>query len=1013
MEAGRYTEALPYWAERYANLPPEEPAEERFFIAWQYGDCLGECGQPARAVALFREAEQMAIADLPAEDRLLLRAAICYHALEADMHDLSDRYFDANVAAWRAAGHTDLLYNLAHLRLHSNHEAAFDTMRIVLETAEEQGDTETLGYAYQTYAIFLLRSRAFDQALSLSQRLAGKLVDPDFQLLAALNELEVYYQRGQTRSFRKHWQKIRAQGWFERQGLDPVLAAQLRLAAAIFALQEDRLDEAEAHMQAGIKEVDDEIRETLLHTSRCYQAWVNFYHNERALPYYERALDLAAQLADPPTEWDIKVDYAIALYNLNRFAEVVELLEPILQPIRADGDWELLRRAIANLTRAAYSGGFSACHERTLAQWLALEDELPESEHFDYYFELGNSLCGIYQVELGYQLLLKARKNLAKEAHRHHGPAVEKALATAAFQMDRNQLALTHLDRVDPAAEDQNFQADYWLVRGNVLGELDQLEAAQTCYETAIALCGQRPDFEHHLSPAYCNLGLLHHGQGRFAEAEKYYQLGYAIDQRHQNASYLSVSLHNLGSLALDRGQYRTAEKYLRQTLEWIGRRYADNFRTDRRKYTSDNWTNTAEMLAEAWARLGRVGDAFRLIVYWQKLQSGLPLTELREQPLPRLTSTECLLCFAGIRRERLLLFWQIGSSIDWLAIDLRNYEVTDRDLLDKIEAYTEKLEQRDHQRRIRRFRTYWPDLLRYHHHRRQRPERYKSYRSKTIDRRLGQWVYGVLLRPVLQQLPDSITRLIILPDFLIGQTPLAILPTDSGEYLVDRYELTYFGGMRPEPVAASALSSLLIGATHYPASVVGHPSLPELTAGQAEAEGLRTVLPDLSDELNRTTAEDLERRGRNGSLATYRYIHCIAHADLDNQGEARLHLYDAAHRRISELRASSIAAWEIRADLVFLSACSTGTGTAFAGWGIDSIGQAFLTAGARSVITSLWPVADQATTHLSTLFYQLIADRPFAEALATLQRRCRTGQLGEHLREVYYWGGWCYWEQR
>jgi CHAT domain-containing protein len=69
--------------------------------------------------------------------------------------------------------------------------------------------------------------------------------------------------------------------------------------------------------------------------------------------------------------------------------------------------------------------------------------------------------------------------------------------------------------------------------------------------------------------------------------------------------------------------------------------------------------------------------------------------------------------------------------------------------------------------------------------------------------------------------------------------------------------------------------------------------------------------------------------------------------------------------------------------ELVTLSACDTGLGDAFAGEGVAGLNQAFLAAGARRVMLSLWKVPDRETSLLMQDFYTRYAngDDP-AEAL-------------------------------
>lgn len=100
--------------------------------------------------------------------------------------------------------------------------------------------------------------------------------------------------------------------------------------------------------------------------------------------------------------------------------------------------------------------------------------------------------------------------------------------------------------------------------------------------------------------------------------------------------------------------------------------------------------------------------------------------------------------------------------------------------------------------------------------------------------------------------------------------------------------------------------------------------------------------------------------------------IHIAAHgfADLADPDESALALAFGSNSS-GWLTYRDVMRLSLGADLAVLSACETGLGPRLAGEGVLSVGRAFLWAGARSVIASLWEVDDQQTGLLMRAFYK------------------------------------------
>ena len=85
-----------------------------------------------------------------------------------------------------------------------------------------------------------------------------------------------------------------------------------------------------------------------------------------------------------------------------------------------------------------------------------------------------------------------------------------------------------------------------------------------------------------------------------------------------------------------------------------------------------------------------------------------------------------------------------------------------------------------------------------------------------------------------------------------------------------------------------------------------------------------------------------------------------------------------------SILTAEEVGSLDLRGtDLVVLSACETGLGQTAGGEGVLGLKRAFLTAGARTVVSSLWTVDDAATSLLMEDFYRNLLDKKQSKGLA------------------------------
>lgn len=152
--------------------------------------------------------------------------------------------------------------------------------------------------------------------------------------------------------------------------------------------------------------------------------------------------------------------------------------------------------------------------------------------------------------------------------------------------------------------------------------------------------------------------------------------------------------------------------------------------------------------------------------------------------------------------------------------------------------------------------------------------------------------------------------------------------------------------------------------------------SASEVTAGQTFYDGKVFTDESASKRLFLTAAPKS------------RILHLATHALADNRFPSRSGLFFSKeeNQNTSEygfLSLAEIYKLRLQSDLAVMSACNTGYGQLVKGEGVMSLGRAFLHAGCKSIVMSLWLANDEATSIIMKLFYKHTSDgKPKDEAL-------------------------------
>ncbi len=184
---------------------------------------------------------------------------------------------------------------------------------------------------------------------------------------------------------------------------------------------------------------------------------------------------------------------------------------------------------------------------------------------------------------------------------------------------------------------------------------------------------------------------------------------------------------------------------------------------------------------------------------------------------------------------------------------------------------------------------------------------------------------------------------------------------------------------------------------------------IPRLIASKVEADSIMATVP-ASAGLKALGFAANRERVFSAELATYRIVHFATHGIIYSERPELsgivLSLFDSEGRSQNGfLRLHEIYNLRLGADLVVLSACSTGLGKDVRGEGMIGLTRGFMYAGASGVIASLWKVDDDATAELMKLFYQGMFRKGLPPAAALREAQLAMSKQ-KRWQSPYYWAG-------
>ena len=266
--------------------------------------------------------------------------------------------------------------------------------------------------------------------------------------------------------------------------------------------------------------------------------------------------------------------------------------------------------------------------------------------------------------------------------------------------------------------------------------------------------------------------------------------------------------------------------------------------------------------------------------------------------------------------------------------------------------------------------------------------------------------LYSYVIAPISDLIDGD--ELIIVPDGPLWLAPFAALLNPFSKYLCESFKVRLI----PSLTSLKIISHCPKFHSRSGALVVGDPDMSEVTNSQGDQ--ILEQLPFARQEAQ-MIGQILNTAPLTGKLATkcevlkqissVAVVHIAAHGRMET-GEIALSPNPERESQTPAeedymLTMADVMSVKLRAKLVVLSCCHSGRGDIKAE-GVVGIARAFIGAGARSVLVSLWAIDDKATLEFMKSFYHnLVKGRSASESLNHAMKCLRES---ETFSDVKYW---------
>jgi len=288
----------------------------------------------------------------------------------------------------------------------------------------------------------------------------------------------------------------------------------------------------------------------------------------------------------------------------------------------------------------------------------------------------------------------------------------------------------------------------------------------------------------------------------------------------------------------------------------------------------------------------------------------------------------------------------------------------------------------------------------------------------------VGDRLYKVLIAPVRPYLISD--KLCISPDNILSYIPFETIPASPGSqkslmyrdlnYLMNIFDISYTYSAtftaESEKKAYSKSNKLIAFAPDYPRPIDIQSALMSRQGGLGKLNDLpfarqeAKYVSDLTGGILYENSDAKESVFKKES-GKYDIIHLAMHTLLNDREPMHSTLIFSQDNDFPDdgyLKTFEIYGIPLKAKMVVLSSCNTGTGLLYSGEGILSLARGFIYSGSQSVVMSMWEIEDKSGTQIVEMFYNNLK-KGYSKSVALKKARMEFLKNSDQLRShPYFW---------